>query len=437
MVISNRAISTTFFVLAVGTLVASCVYHDSFSDCRVSCDTVSGCPSGLTCGDEGLCRTGETTAACTAVLTDAGSDSKGSNVDAQKCFGSGNFTICLQTPPTSSLDIETDTTIATDSTVATGSAAACDLLIPQTGGPTLCVMARTSIIVAATATLSAIVAEGSGGGPLVLLATGDLTVSGTVDVASHLVAGTIGAGADSSLCSLPTGAGEPNGSGSGGGGAGGSFGTTGGAGGGENGVANGGKPGAAIASPPELLHGGCRGGWGGSHSVGPYDYGDGGGAVYLLAGGTISISGIVNASGDAGFADTSNGGGGGAGGMIALFAPTLNASASAKILANGGGGAGGGASTTGGGLGNDPNPMTPLTPAPGGFGASTPEADGGAGGSGAAGTMTATAGGSTPTYSGGYVGGGGGGGGGLGVIRVLSGQLITSTGAMVSPMPTD
>ena len=47
-------------VLAAITIALSaCAYDASYGDCAVQCTTDSGCPDGLTCGAEGLCRAAE------------------------------------------------------------------------------------------------------------------------------------------------------------------------------------------------------------------------------------------------------------------------------------------------------------------------------------------------------------------------------------------
>lgn len=56
---------------AIGGILAACGYDAGFADCTVACDETS-CPEGLTCSfDEGLCRTGATSASCAMVLADA------------------------------------------------------------------------------------------------------------------------------------------------------------------------------------------------------------------------------------------------------------------------------------------------------------------------------------------------------------------------------
>ena len=57
--------------LLLTMILSACAYDASFEDCAVRCTTDMECPAGLTCEDEGFCRTPsatEATEACTAVL---------------------------------------------------------------------------------------------------------------------------------------------------------------------------------------------------------------------------------------------------------------------------------------------------------------------------------------------------------------------------------
>ena len=57
------------FVLGAAiALAASCSYSPGFSDCAISCSSASGCPSGMTCGAEGLCRPEGAGGSCNAIL---------------------------------------------------------------------------------------------------------------------------------------------------------------------------------------------------------------------------------------------------------------------------------------------------------------------------------------------------------------------------------
>jgi hypothetical protein len=406
------------------------------------------CPIGQTCvstggGGDGVCLSDRSGA------VDAGGDTTPG--DASACAGM-SFTskllgsVCLSTAPTTALSLSGSTTVNT-ANVPTGS---CTQLVPQSGGPALCVLAGTTIDIAAGATLRAvgvnpIGSTAAGTNPLVLIATQTITISGTLDVSSHsneTVGGApaLGAGARTTAGCFATGVDGPAGSGSngGGGGAGGSFGTVGGLGGngGNNNNTGHGSPTAAMA--PTYLVGGCPGGHGGDGAGGLISGGAGGnpgGAVYLLAGRSILVAGKLNASGAGGVGgvegnnSSGGGGGGGAGGLIVLEAPQV--SVTGAVFANGGGG-GAGAGNIGDGSDNGKpgsDPATALTVAPGGGGTS----GGGNGGAGAAGTTAAVAGnkggGNAPESA------GGGGGGAAGVIRVL-GAPASSIGGTVSPPAT-
>ncbi|HEU4734051.1 MAG TPA: hypothetical protein VFT22_39435 [Kofleriaceae bacterium] len=351
-------------------------------------------------------------------------------IDARVCFGQGVVQICLAAPPAQAVVLPgvmnpLDTSVSTS----------CTQIVRQAGGPELCVIAGTTVTVAAS--FAAI-----GARPLVLIGSDGITVSGTLDVSSKIAGGARkGAGANDAGCA--TSGNGANDSGGGGGGAGGSFGTIGGSGGvgddNENGLpggkATGGAPGAAQPTPA-VLRGGCKGGSGGDGANTPASQhggagGDGGGAVYLIAGNLIAISGDVFASGAggsvaAGVAGFEQGaGGGGSGGMIGLDAPVIQVQG--RIAANGGAGGGGGGNV-GGGLGGDGATTAWDKRAPGGKG----DKSGGAGslaGDGADGTAL-----NGTTSLNGTLGdaAGGGGAGGLGLVWTWG---ALQGGAMISPAP--
>lgn len=235
--------------------------------------------------------------------------------------------------------------------------------------------------------------------PLVLVASSTITINGLLDVSSH-ADGHTGPAANGSGCNeFP---GVPGGSSEGrGGGAGGSFMTVGGDGGegGEEGEADNGEAPEAM-DMPAMLHGGCSGQQGNGTTAGAP--GAGGGAVYLVAGSTVTGAGTINASGAGGAAgggtSRPGGSGGGTGGMVAVHA---GATIGVALMANGGGGSGGGNSSV---IGSDPDPDAPMAQASGGAGDGT-------GGRGFGGTMPASVG-----QSGGDDESGGGGGGGAGWI---------------------
>jgi len=331
-----------------------------------------------------------------------------------------NFELCFPTPAaaaTVSGMFDTDTSMM---------CAAAAPLSGWTGGPNSCFVVATDITVNATTVV--------GSRPLVLFATGSITVADNLDVSSHQASGTVtGPGANPSACgtySTAPGVASTDGSG---GGAGGTFRTQGGNGGTGNGSgANGGLP-IAINSVPTVLRGGCPGqrgadgvsGGGNNGGLG----GNGGGALYLVAGDTITITSgkTINASGGGGTAlanpdsgHYAGGGGGGSGGMIVLFANTFAVSG-AQLMTNGGGGSAGADDNSIGGSGNDPSTTSPTQGGSGGSGS-------GAGGSGGRGfgSTTAVANGGTGNSSNEAGGGGGGGGGYIASNKTLTGATIST-----------
>lgn len=318
------------------------------------------------------------------------------------CVGVLPFRVCYNTAPAGA--------VVLPSSIDTTNNSLCESSQPLqwTGSqnqPTSCVIRGTSITGTGTTTVT-------GTRPLVLVASANISLD-TLDVASRR-GGTLGPGAATQPATCGVGAVGPS-SGSSGGGGGGGFLTKGGNGGtGDNGA---GGTAADAAAAPALLRAGCHG----RQGDGGDETGKAGGVVYLAAGGTITITGGINASGSSavGGADRSGGSGGGSGGMIMLHATAISA-AGANVIANGAGGASGGDNDSSGRSGTDPVLTLPTTQAPGGAGGGT----GGAGGSGWAGTSAATGG----SPSNGNNEGGGGGGGGGGYIR----SNVGITGATIS-----
>lgn len=180
-----------------------------------------------------------------------------------------------------------------------------------------------------------------------------------------------------------------------------------------------------------MLRGGCPGGIGGGGandvtSLGPAG-GSSGGAVYLIAGDAITLTGHVFASGEGGRARSGStgfmdgGAGGGSGGMIGLNAPTITIAG--IVAANGGAGSGGG-DYNGGIPGQPGSTLQWNVPAMGGAG---DPCCGAQGGSGASNT-------GAPTVGGTNISGGGGGGGGAGVIWIDG--TVTTASPNISPPPT-
>jgi hypothetical protein len=329
-------------------------------------------------------------------------------------------------------------------TIDTSSDAAC---ASYSSTPPLdaCVIVGASIEIPRGTTVVA-----TGSRPLVLLATDSITISGTLDAASHSGT-TAGPAASAQPCATDytsastTGGGWTSGPPYGGGGWGGSFGARGGAGGAAWLVTDGGTSPSAITNA--VLRGGCPGGDGaGSPGTGRL----GGGAVLLVARQNLTIDGAVNASGAGGGGGVivpsvllGGGGGGGSGGMIILDAATVNTSG--QCFANGGGGGEGVNFDMSGGLlaGNPGGESTsPGIAASGGM-HTVPTGTGGPGGiaTAAAGVpgvngalMNLTILGQTKTLAWGT---GGGGGGSVGVIKVFAAQQFnTADPTRVSPLPS-
>lgn len=312
-----------------------------------------------------------------------------------------------------------------DETIETTGAACTEVVPATTGMPELCVISGANLIIPSNKTVAAI-----GTRPLVLAATGNVRIEGTLTVSSKLGAGTaevLGAGATTFRCdsyaaapgaSATGGAGGAGASlrGAGGNGAKGSVGLPGQTAGGEA---------LAIVDAAKLtaLHGGCRGQDGGDAAT-PSSGGFGGppgGVVYLAAKGSVQISmgGSVAANGAGGHGGglLAGGGGGGSGGMIIIEAPQVIHLGA--LSANGGGGGEGGSATVAGAPGEDGGVGSAAAK---GGDAADPTGNGGAGGArdfAAAGPGAESS------------GGGGGGGGGVGLIRVIAPKL--AGGGLTSP----
>ena len=327
------------------------------------------------------------------------SDTKHDATLPANCFGTGSTVVCPAVLPTTPLNITSNTPITTD----VGSTA-CALLSPPNDA--VCVIAGSTVNISTF--LSA-----HGKRPLVVLSLGTLDVPGEIDVNSSKNAP--GAGFDGVGCTgtAPTL--------QGGGGYGGSFGSKGGNGGATV------PPGGIASDPfvPTKLRGGCSGGAGKDPSA---FVGLGGGAVALIAVGSISVLGTINASGTFGGGASvarSGGNGGGTGGMILFDGTSITVGAKSEIFANGGVG-GGGESALGldGTDGKDPTKTN--TGGQGGGGGGVTGGDGGAGA-----TLNSTRDpidavrGNDASNS---AAGQGGGGGGFGVIKIVTAPM---------PSPTD
>lgn len=333
-----------------------------------------------------------------------GADAAGTGIDAAAgvtCIGpAGPWQVCIQPPSENkALPAMIDTSTSPD------------CLQAQPTGWTSAQPAACFIVGATIDVPGATIVTGTR--PLVLVATGAITVGGILDVSSHIGAGT-GPGSPGAPCAA--GGSPVAGGNAGGGGAGGSFQSAGGDGGkGDDDQVAGGSAGSAQTSFAQL-RAGCPGQVGG----GPGGVaGAGGGAVYLVSATSIQVTGSILASGaGANGANASGGSGGGSGGMIVLHAPAIQ---QGTLIANGGGGAGGGAEDAAGQPGRDP--LVASTAAAGGAGAD----QAGAGGDGQVDVMAGKKGGGTKNH--GNVGGGGG-GGGAGYIQA---NLTLPASSTVSP----
>jgi hypothetical protein len=338
--------------------------------------------------------------------------------DELACFGDDKVLVCLAEVPKGDLDLGQATAINTDTST---------MCVPTSGAAS-----AYCVIVATTITISAKLSA-TGARPLVLLAARALTVTanGVIDVGSH-TGGAVGAGADPASCLPGTLPKAP------GGGAGGSFhglGGAGGAGGRQGGVA-GGTPGTAVAMVSQL-RGGCPGQGGTDSGNGHASGGHGGGAVYLIAGTSIDVGGMILATGQGGGRGVArkdasspggSGGGGGAGGMIGLDAPSVTVGG--VLLANGGGGGGGGNMFTASIAAADAS--TPDAAAGGGGDTDDGAGNGGKGSPATPATAPGSPGGNVTSNTTDPLPGGGGGGGGAGFIFVPA----KATGGTTSPAIT-
>jgi hypothetical protein len=409
-------------------LVVGCYRPNAIGACEVSCvfdvDPMANgvCPGDLQCvngPNGGICMTAEGT--CGATTVDGSSEAA---IDAAPvCIDHGGlFAACVA--PTLPIVIDPGTTV-----IDTGNDPRCVAAVTPDGRAItdVCVVAGTEITI--TGTLRAI-----GSRPLVLFATGGITIAQTasaIDVASHVAEGPrqFGAGGSAIHC---TPVDEPQGTKAERyGGAGGSF-----QGQGGNGGTAGAQSGLAVSAPmptsPAQLTvvGGCSGGRG-NVLLDPSrpEPGGGGGAVYLLAGASIVVHGTINASGggaQGGPSYTGAGSGGGSGGLIAIDAPSILVDG--FLFANGGGGSAGTAAGSPGQASDaGTDPAQPRTAAAGGT-----DTSGGAGGTASAATVLfGFPGGNDSTNN----AGGGGGGAGFLVVVPLS-QTANVPATHVSPPVT-
>ncbi len=352
------------------------------------------------CGFEGASAGDDVSDGSDAVTPDGMSDEDGPPADASLCV-QGLTRVCLAALPAD------DVVVSADATIDTGTLECTATTEPATDAA--CVIAGVNVTFAAGTLVRAV-----GMRPLIVIATGSLTVDGRLDASAG------GAGSGSGTCAMGTAPGELL---SGGGGGGGTFGSLGGDGGASLNRGTAGTAAQNVTEAPTQLRGGCPGSAGGRTGAG--QGAAGGGAIELIAP-NITIRGVIDASGGGGTGGMNNdagGGGGGSGGLIVLAATDLMVTVDAQVLAQGGGGGGGaggsGAATNGG------------QSAQAGVGG--PPGDGfhGAGGSGGQGGVGATSGVGGTGMDGTLIGGGGG-GGGAGVIYVRSATTVQGS---ISPIP--
>jgi hypothetical protein len=367
-----------------------------------------GCRSEL---NPAYCAAHPTDTRCTQAATDGGLGGDANGDAPPVCVGVGTYQVCLAAPPTTPQMLNTN--INTSSNLCLAQPPSGWI---SAGQPDSCFVVGTDLTISST--ISA-----RGPRPLVLVATGTITLDGELDVAGKRGNGSIPPGFTEAACSPFTVIPMANAGGSGGG-AGGTLSTKGGDGGDGDGTSFIGGKALDVGAMPSVLRAGC-GGQDGAGGNGTAIGGDGGGAVYLVAGTEIAFgsNAMIDASGAGGMGGTATAGGagGGTGGMIVLAAPTVTIGTGVQIFANGGGGASGAGNATGGGNGGDA-----TSAAAGGVGGQISNG-GGVGGIGASQGVDAVSG---TSGTGGVSGGAGG--GGLGYIATNA----SLAGAVTSPAAT-
>lgn len=326
--------------------------------------------------------------------------------------------ICDEPATMPSLEITANQTLDTnaDALVCTGG------VIPQVGGPAICVLRFGTIGVAAARTLTF-----SGNRAVALVADSSIVINGTIDAAAEGIVNGPGGG------TITSGS-RPNTS-IGGGGAG--FRLAGGDGGSDSDNGGAQNGGAASTNPADLVAfiGGPRPQVGMGVDPKP---GGGGGALMLVAcrgSVTISATATLDAGGGGGQASfdailgvgTSfvSGAGGGAGGNIVLQG--LSITVLGNVFVNGGGGGGGTSVDDGAGTAGQDGTRDAFDQANGGSGSG----NGGGGGQGGANLLVPGAGFKSLAVAGTP----GGGGGSVGFLQTYTpaGVTPTLTPASVSP----
>jgi hypothetical protein len=394
--------------------IAGCYNPTSYRPCHTICVADDGCTPGFVCGSNGYCR--EPNAGNCSPTLDAPTGVDAISIDAPPgsiCFGTGfikNFCFLPSEIPTAPLTLP--------SPFDTGGAG-CSKVLPQVGlsPPEICVMVGQSFTLPGTLRVV-------GKRPLAIITTMGITISGTLNASSDGLRGPGSPGAGVTCGVAAIGESAVSQTQGGGGGGGGALRTGGGGGGAGTGGLAGGM--GAVTREVLFVRGGCDGARGGAPQGGLGGMqGFGGGAVYLLTNDTLSISGVINASGSGGGAPgpRGGGGGGGSGGFIGLDAKTFDISDTARIFASGGSGASGGGETDDGVLGGSADPAND----PGPTGSASGGGTGGSGWSTAPGDK-----GEEPSITLG-AGGGGGGGGGAGFIGHAGGTFPNLSTQIVRP----
>ncbi len=357
-----------------------------------------------------------------------------------------NFVPASYTPPATATTIDCNTTYNSTTHAFTGwcagqTAPAIYSNFPQSGGPSVDILAFRALTLDAANTLTL-----TGDNPIIIAVYGAADLSGVIDAsaqgstpgpgATACAAGAGGGGVPGPSSPAGTDPGAAGGGGGGlaaGGGAG-DFSTYSGVGGNpatgtDNIGASGGSAHGSSAVVP--LTGGCSGGAGADGSPGNAGGGGGagGGGVQLSVAGTISGSGTIKTNGSAGgtgasaspaLAHTSGagGGGGGSGGAILIESPSTS---SLTLQTSGGPGGGGGT-----GYGADTTSTNTWSGIPGGAGGTNSGVSTGAPGSGG-----------PPGERGqSYSGGGGGGGGAYGRTKINTGAApVYACTTTLSPAP--
>ena len=277
----------------------------------------------------------------------------GCPADSSRCFGlvPSNVPATLFDPAADNLIIEGDASLFFDTSECSASSVASHV-VPLSDGSEACVLVIHDMRIDPAASLTV-----AGARPLIVLASGDVTIHGTLDASARM--DEPGAGGFLGGVNDPAGRGPSGGEGGehvrnfedGGGGGGGLCGA--GGNGGNGGGARGGRGGVAITATWDLqpLTGGSGGGRGrGTFAGGETNAGyggAGGGGLQITAQGSIVVDGSILVGGGGGLpgdnriptGNWGSGGGGGSGGALLLEAPSVNVVSALLDAAGGGGGA--------------------------------------------------------------------------------------------------